>query len=809
MLRALGVTSPRQIGPYTVLARLGGGGMGDVHLGCREGEYRPDALVAVKTMRPHLADVLSFRERFRRETDLAGTVRGPCFAVPVAADADADPPWLATRYVAGPTLGAALRRGGPLPEDAVRALGADLARALGALHAVGIVHRDVKPGNVLLDRDRALLIDFGLARTPGGTTTSEGDVLLGTPDFMSPEHLRNSRGATPRSDVFSLGALLCFAATGAKPFGSGPAAAVQHRISAGLPALDAVPDGLRDAIGRCLDPIPDRRPRPEELVEWWGADARRAGWPNPVQEHIEEYRREAREVCAREAPLLAPGPPEAQDEVVPRFPEAWNGCRRRRAALAVTLALVSVAGTGIWLWRAGPEGGGTDPAPAQPGGVAQPAGVADRGTADSSRVLPPGPRGTPAGWRPWRAGLAGPAMGCAAGTEVLVCRLTDGTYTALDPARGRTLWTIGRYDPDTYASISPTGSTVYPAGSTQPTVHGRYVVLSTDGWLQIREARTGKLRWEREATGALAARSRPLVGDGMVFAVTPQKKAASSATPHFAMTAFALSDGRKLWTRTLATEELSRAHMRDFEPVAYADGLIYALSNGGLVSYDGRTGAARGQVRSEAKECDVLAVAGRTAFCSHRKGQDTGPGRLLLHRLDAVTLQPAGRPISPKGPPMGELARLAAVDDRAAVVLDPGSGTMETEEGMTTPAVVLLDPRTGAERGRYPLRPGVSSFLGPAGQGQEFTDPMIVGDALLYADHSALRIIPLTAGGRPGREHVVPVKGAPGPRPEDRYDPMGGTNLAREIRPPVMIPLGNALLIVYDKGTVVSVPLPE
>lgn len=163
----------------------------------------------------------------------------------------------------------------------------------------------------------------------------------------------------------------------------------------------------------------------------------------------------------------------------------------------------------------------------------------------------------------------------------------------------------------------------------------------------------------------------------------------------------------------------------------------------------------------------------------------------------------------PEGPPLGGLARLAAVDDRVAAFLDPGSGTMQEEEGEANPAVSLFDPRTGAARGRFPLPPGVSSYTGPSGRGQEVTDPMIIGDALVYADHSALHVVPLTADGRPGRERVVPVEGAPGPRREEQYDRSVGTNLAREIRPPVMIPLGNALLIVYDKGTVVSVPLPE
>ncbi|MFI1016255.1 PQQ-binding-like beta-propeller repeat protein [Streptomyces sp. NPDC020965] len=834
MLRPLGAMSPRRIGPYAILARLGGGGMGDVYLGRRDGEHQPDALVAVKTMRPHLVDDPSFRDRFRRETELAGTVRGPCTAMPVAADADADPPWLATRYIAGPTLGAALRRCGPFPEDAVRALGADLALALAELHTAGIVHRDVKPGNVLLDRDRALLIDFGLARISGTTTqvTSEGGVLLGTPDFMSPEQLRDSRTVTSGSDVFSLGALLCFAATGVKPFGDGPAAAVQHRIAQGAPALDAVPEGLRDIIGRCLDPVPARRPRPDELAERWGAGTRWGGWPVPVREHVEEYRREAREVCAAAVPLPAPGPPDRDAAMAPRSPEVRNepsvdrpsgvseasevghepppGSRgqRRRVALALILALVSVVGAGTWLWRAGPWRDGTDSAPPARGPVALPAGVDDRGTADSSRVLPRGPAGTPPGWRPWRGRLAGPALGCAAGTKVLVCRLTDGTYTALDPADGRRLWTIGSYDPGTDSYISPTGLQVFPAQSSQPTVHGRNVVLSTDGWLQARDARTGKLRWERESAGALAVRSRPLVGDGMVFTVTSPKQDAPGVTPRLSMTAFALSDGRELWTRALSAQEYARAELLDFEPVAYADGLVHALSDGGLVSYDGRTGAARGQAASEAKGCDTLAVTGRAAFCSHQEDRATSP---VLHRLDATTLQPVGRPMAPKGPPMGYLSRLAAVDDRIAVVLAPGAaadpdlGVDEKVPGV----VVLLDPRTGAERGRYPLSASAGTSPLPSGADQVVTDPMIVGDAVVYADHSALHVIPLTADGRPGRARVVPVAGAPGPRPEERYDRVRGLNLAREIRPPVMIPLGDAVLIVYDKGTIVSVPLPE
>ncbi|MGW2846607.1 protein kinase domain-containing protein, partial [Streptomyces sp. NPDC001274] len=160
MLGPLREDSPRRIGPYTVRARLGAGGMGEVFLGVRDGGGEP---AAVKTVRRDVAKDPGFRDRFRREITVARSVTGPHLAPLLDGDADAEVPWLATGYVAGPTLSAAVRRAGAMDEAAVRMLGAALARALAAVHAAGIVHRDVKPGNVMLAADGPRLIDFGIA----------------------------------------------------------------------------------------------------------------------------------------------------------------------------------------------------------------------------------------------------------------------------------------------------------------------------------------------------------------------------------------------------------------------------------------------------------------------------------------------------------------------------------------------------------------------------------------------------------------------------------------------------------------------
>ena len=246
-----------------MLGRLGAGGMGQVYLGVSPSGRR----VAVKLIHPLHAGAAQFRERFAREIDAARRVGGFHTAVVVDADPQADPPWMITAYIDGPSLQAEVERRGPLSPEGVNALGAGLAEGLAAIHACGVVHRDLKPANVILAADGPRIIDFGIARAVDATTglTSTG-VVVGTFAYMSPEQLRGL-GAERASDVFALGGVLAFAATGRPPFGREPAATVMFRIVADPPDLAGLADpGLRELIGRCLAKSPQDRPRVADLL---------------------------------------------------------------------------------------------------------------------------------------------------------------------------------------------------------------------------------------------------------------------------------------------------------------------------------------------------------------------------------------------------------------------------------------------------------------------------------------------------------------------------------------------------------------
>ncbi|WP_258382395.1 serine/threonine-protein kinase, partial [Streptomyces sp. NTH33] len=246
---------PTAVGPYRLLGRLGSGGMGRVYLGRSAG----GRTVAVKIVHPHFALDEEFRARFRREVEAARRVGGAWTAPVLDADPEAPVPWVATAYVAGPSLTAAVAETGPLPPHSVRALGAGLAEALAAVHELGLVHRDVKPSNVLLTVDGPLLIDFGIARATDGTAslTSTG-VSIGSPGYMSPEQILG-KGVTGAADVFSLGAVLVYAATGAPPFPGDSSVALLYKVVHDEPELDGLDGDLRELAAACLAKDPAAR----------------------------------------------------------------------------------------------------------------------------------------------------------------------------------------------------------------------------------------------------------------------------------------------------------------------------------------------------------------------------------------------------------------------------------------------------------------------------------------------------------------------------------------------------------------------
>lgn len=272
VFQPLQVDDPPVVAGYRLAARLGAGGMGRVYLSHTQGG-RP---VAIKVVRPELADDPAFRRRFRREVEAARRVRGAYTAELIAADADGVPPWLATLYVPGPSLTEAVARRGPLPVPAVLWLMAGVAEALQAIHGAGIVHRDLKPSNVLLAADGPRVIDFGISLASDLSSHTATGSTVGTPHFMAPEQASGGE-VTPATDVFALGQTAAFAALGRPLYGEGSAVGVLYRIVHDDPDLSVLPEQLRPLISRCLATAPEERATLAEIVEWCrrrlGADA--------------------------------------------------------------------------------------------------------------------------------------------------------------------------------------------------------------------------------------------------------------------------------------------------------------------------------------------------------------------------------------------------------------------------------------------------------------------------------------------------------------------------------------------------------
>jgi len=247
---------PERIGGYTLLGRLGAGAMGRVYLG-RSAAGR---LVAVKTIKIELADEPEFRTRFAQEVAAARRVSGAFTAPVVAADPEADMPWLATAYVPAPSLSTLVRACGPLSVPAVRWLAAGCAEALESIHNAGLVHRDLKPSNVLVSPDGPRVIDFGVARAAERIQLTVTRGAVGTPAYMAPEQARDTRQATVASDVFSLGATMLFAATGHAPYQGDTVMDVLVQLGTEPPDLTGLPEELADIVAACLERDPRKRP---------------------------------------------------------------------------------------------------------------------------------------------------------------------------------------------------------------------------------------------------------------------------------------------------------------------------------------------------------------------------------------------------------------------------------------------------------------------------------------------------------------------------------------------------------------------
>lgn len=337
-MRPLQPGDPAWVGSYQILARLGAGGMGVVYLARSPGAR----LAALKLIRREFADGPAFRERFRREVAAASKVSGLYTAPVLDSDADAPQPWFAAGYVPAPTLGEAVASIGTLPEPAVRALGAGLAEALQAIHGAGLVHRDLKPGNVLLAEDGPKIIDFGIAKVADAAQLTGTGAMIGTPAYMAPEQIAGGRDAGPAADVFSLAGVLVYAATGAKPFGERDSAAALYEVMYEEPCLDGVPSSLRELLAACLAKEPAGRPALESvLAALTPADPRALNSP-ALRREVAAREAEATRVASE--PVTPPPPPLRVDDT-----EAGKVGRRRMLGLAAAVAVAGIgAGTAAW-----------------------------------------------------------------------------------------------------------------------------------------------------------------------------------------------------------------------------------------------------------------------------------------------------------------------------------------------------------------------------------------------------------------------------------------------------------------------------
>ncbi|MFT9479347.1 PQQ-binding-like beta-propeller repeat protein [Streptomyces sp. Mo3] len=506
---------PERVGRYRIVARLGRGGMGRVYLGRSPG----GRAVAVKVVRPELAEDPDFRRRFDREVKAARRVTGFFTAAVVDAEPEAMPPWLATEYVPGMSLDAAVDAHGAWPEPSALALGAALAEALEAVHGADVVHRDLKPSNVLLAANGPRLIDFGISLAAEATKLTETGATIGTPGFMSPEQLAGDTvGAA--SDVFALGAVLAYAATGSGPFGGGPAHALNYRVVHEEPDLTGLPPRLADVVARCLAKDPGQRPTVPDLVaelsraaqaEAADGSSTRVGWlPEPVTTEI--TRRQAEPLVAPtgqatvedvpptvRATAPVPGPPEAPGSGGERRWRRWFTRGPVLAGLAVAVVLAVV----VTVTLLPDHGSGGEQSGKQSG--------------KQTGKKPP----APVLKQLWSYSQGTKSPPSVEGGRVYFGE-DDGGVSALDADTGDRVWEFGR-------TMGDEGSPVFAEGAV-------YFSSRDDGFDQDRsrvyalDAATGRHRWEFEPNGWVDAgpvvvggtayfSSSKLGGDGILYAV--------------------------------------------------------------------------------------------------------------------------------------------------------------------------------------------------------------------------------------------------------------------------------------------------
>ncbi|MFD3578036.1 protein kinase [Streptomyces sp. NPDC058644] len=860
MIGQLRDSSPRRIGPYVTLARLGAGGMGEVFL-ARPGErseFGPDDLVAVKAIRNELAADDMFRRRFRREAQVAASVDSPFVARLVASEAEGEVPWLATEYVPGPTLSEAVRGHGPLPAGAVAALGAGVARALTVVHGAGALHRDLKPGNVLLGQDGPKLIDFGVARVQTATTMTHSGLLVGTPGFMSPEHVAGGRHVVAASDVFCLASVLAYAVTGQDPFGDGPMAAVLYRVSRAEAELGAMPDELREVLSACLARDPGERPGAAEVAERLGRlrdAATDAQWPEPVRAAVGAARRDVEQLCASGQALLPvpvwpeadagrrPATAQGSPETAPGHPVTALGhpvtapggpapvdvhqlptmsgspppapARPRRGVPRVLLATVAVAvvvgalggALAVWgPWTERSDGKGSEAAP--PGGSAAP-GTVDPGPTDPAAVK---------------------KLIARAGVDA------DGTAD-----RSGVVDQVAAQRPEGWKAWR--GSLSHAPMSCAADTHA-IVCLLTNGTYEAVSAVDGKRLWKSGKVDPEGGVDEAYIGpSGAYFrpgdVLEPQVRGGRAVIAHDGVLQVRDSttgdviwdtpapDGAGAFTlRPLLDDDTLLVTAEDSYVNEGAIASLHAYDlDGGRPLWDEDLGA----------PLEAKADINRYQMRALRDGVVYADEKGSLAAYDARTGERLGR--------TGSECGAVLVDEDVVLCTTSDDDAPETDAPPPRVKALQLKPRTFEEAGKpffYPAPEGYGPAAGPTAvnhtlavsvdpdrgsvlvhdRGQErvlrtaklpkgnvpASSPLVLGGRAVYADSGALYTLPLDAGAGKPKRHPVP--GAPGDRPEPPPN-VNGTVISEMLRAPTVLALGGVAHIVYDEGEISSVELPR
>ncbi|MFF7126855.1 MULTISPECIES: protein kinase domain-containing protein [unclassified Streptomyces] len=610
-MKPLGTGDPIRLGPYRLLGVLGEGGMGKVYTG----QDGAGTLAAIKVLRPELAHDANLAQRFVREALAAQAVRSRGVAAVLGAQTEGGRPWIATEFLTGPTLDQAVDKHGPLDEASVRALAASVAQTLADIHAVGFIHRDLKPQNIVLTSTGPRVIDFGIARPEHGLTLTTTGQIPVTPGYGAPEQVLGRR-VTPAADVFSLGAVLVYAATGRRAFEGGHVAAVQYEVVHGEPRWDGLPPQLHTLVAPCLAKDGASRPAPGQIATAFAPpkNSGRVWQRGPVGDEIKERERQVRRLTA---------PPATGSSTA-----ATTVTRRRLLTGVAAGGTVLAAGggtTGWWLLRQ-PSGRDKKDGPFDiPPAVTTPKArllVADDGDyivegspkalwsrhdvidQDSAAPLPvrdvvvvgdygDGERGIAAynvvdGKRRWAARDVRPDHYLSLSDRLVVAVDAEGTLHTFVPSTGERKWTAAA---DAAAVVAADDEAVYvmtkdhrlrSVGRSDAKVRwtarippehrgkisasvavgrGRLVLPTVDGDVLAMATDDGRLVWQRR-NQAKEISIDPVVRDGVVYL--------NGRT----LAALRLADGHEIWKHT--TRDMYRA-LAEWGPVSVHGDSLYAV----------------------------------------------------------------------------------------------------------------------------------------------------------------------------------------------------------------------------------------